>query len=141
MSVVWKGAPNLKLDKLSDTTVVLAIIITSIVAAVLYCIFMLPFLHRKLVLEDWTLKWWEVIYGPLLLRRSKDIPPMPEGHLLVIDYYDKSGKRHKAKKTATPVPADSTQAMAVVFKTESSKFLSLRPMTKRFRKRKRDRSV
>lgn len=104
MSVVWKGAPNLNLDDLSDTTVALAIVITGLVGAVLYVIFALPYFYRKLVLEDWTLKWWEIVYGPLLLRRSKEIPPMPAGHMLVIDYYDKSSRTGGTPANAAPAP-------------------------------------
>ena len=54
----------------------------------LYAIFLLPFLHRRLVQDDWTLKSWEVFHGPLLWRRGP-VPPRPEGFTkdVVQDYY------------------------------------------------------
>ena len=40
------------------------------------------------MLEDWTLKGWEVIKGPLLWKRGP-VPPIPEGHQaqIIQDYY------------------------------------------------------
>lgn len=88
MSVVWKGAPNLKLDKLSTGATVGAIFGTAGVAFILYFIFFYPYFHQRLVNEDWTLQWYHIFLGPLNLRRG-EIPPMPAGHRLIIDYYDK----------------------------------------------------
>lgn len=92
MVIVWKGAPNLKLDNLSSAQVLGAIFGGAGVAAALYGFFWYPFLYRKLVLEDWTLKPWDILYGPLLFRRGP-VPPAPEGsnHQIVIDYY--AGRR------------------------------------------------
>lgn len=88
MVIVWKGAPNLKLDNLSDGQVLGAIFGGAGSAVALYFIFWYPYLQRKLVQEDWTLKTWEIIYGPLLLKRG-EVPPIPEGskHTIVTDYY------------------------------------------------------
>lgn len=88
MVIVWKGAPNLKLDKLTDGQVLGAIFGGAGAAAALYFIIWYPYLHRKLVLEDWTLKPWDIFYGPLLFRRGP-VPPMPAGHKhqVVTDYY------------------------------------------------------
>ena len=49
---------------------------------------MLPYLYRRLVMDDWTLKPWEIIKGPLLWKRGP-VPPMPEGykHKSITDYY------------------------------------------------------
>lgn len=57
--------------------------------------FFLPYLHRKLIKEDWTLKPWHVLYGPLLLRRG-EVPPPPVGHPVRVlqDYY----RGHKTKE-------------------------------------------
>lgn len=49
-------------------------------------IFLLPFIYVRLVREDWKLKQWDIIKGPLLLRRP-DAGPIPAGHQLVPDYY------------------------------------------------------
>lgn len=88
MVIVWKGAPNLKLDKLSDGQVLGAIFGGAGGAILLYAVFWYPFLYRKLVLEDWTLRPWDIFFGPLLWKRGP-VPPVPEGHRvqIVIDYY------------------------------------------------------
>ena len=62
----------------------------------LFCVlFFLPFLHRRLVREDWTLKWYHVFFGPLLLRRG-EVPPPPAGQRVnvVQDYY----RGHKTRE-------------------------------------------
>lgn len=48
----------------------------------------MPYLYRKLVLDDWTIKPWHVILGPLLLRRGP-VPERPEGEQrqVIQDYY------------------------------------------------------
>ena len=88
MVIVWKGAPNLKLDNLSQGQILGAIFGGAGAAAGLYFFFWYPYLHRKLVLEDWTLKAYHIVYGPFLLTRG-EVPPIPEGvnHQIVTDYY------------------------------------------------------
>lgn len=93
MLIVWKGSPKLGLDKLSNGTIGAAIVGTGAVAAAVYMIFLHPFYYRKLVHEDWTLKWYDIFRGPIFwFKSTDDIPPMPEGHHLTIDYY--KGRRY-----------------------------------------------
>ncbi|KAM5442219.1 Na+/Pi symporter [Microsporum ferrugineum] len=93
MVIVFKGAPSLNLDDLSTGQVLGAIFGVAGGVVLLYGIFFLPFLYRKLELEDWQLKWWEIVYGPLLWKRGP-VPPRPEGAIIVQDYY----KGHKTKE-------------------------------------------
>ncbi|GAB7366787.1 hypothetical protein MBLNU230_g0738t1 [Neophaeotheca triangularis] len=86
MLVVWKGAASLDLDNFSDGQTVGTIFGVAGGCALLSCIFILPYAHVKLTREDWKLKQWEIIKGPLLLRRP-DAGPIPEGMRLVPDYY------------------------------------------------------
>lgn len=90
MLIVWKGAPQLKLDKLSGSTTVASILGVGAVAFVIYMISFYPYYRRKLVYNDWTLKWYDIaLQGPYLYFKSVDeIPPMPDNHQLVIDYYE-----------------------------------------------------
>jgi len=73
----------------------------------LSAIFLLPFLYRRLVLDDWTLKSWQVIYGPLLWWRG-DVPPVREGvnQPVVQDYY----RGHK-NANQDPMPAQDIDAV------------------------------
>ncbi|KAK5096856.1 Na+/Pi symporter [Lithohypha guttulata] len=88
MSIVWKGAASLDLDDwgVAPTVGTIFGVVSGVI--LLYAVFLLPYLYRRLVLEDWTLKTWEVIKGPLLWRRGA-VPPMPEGQQrqIIQDYY------------------------------------------------------
>lgn len=88
MVVVWKGAPSLNVDDWSTGQVLGCILGVGTGVALLSALLLVPYLHRKLVDEDWTLKWWEWVYGPLLYRRGP-VPPIPDGFRveLVQDYY------------------------------------------------------
>jgi solute carrier family 20 (sodium-dependent phosphate transporter) len=78
----------LKLDKWSTGQVVGCILGVAFGVVVVYAVFLLPYLYRKLEMEDWTLKSWEVIKGPLLWKRGP-VPPRPEGQSVQVvqDYY------------------------------------------------------
>jgi sodium-dependent phosphate transporter len=79
MLIVWKGAPALHLDNLSKGAVIGSILGVAGVV-VLICIFwLIPYFHRRLVQEDWTLRWYHVFIGPMLPFRGP-VPPLPEGH-------------------------------------------------------------
>lgn len=89
MLIVWKGSPNLKLDKLSGTTTALAIVLTGLVACAVYFIFLYPYYRRRILHRDWTLKWYDIYRGPTFYFKSTDdIPPLPAGQSLTIDYYE-----------------------------------------------------
>ncbi|KAI5955101.1 PHO89 [Candida jiufengensis] len=93
MLIVWKGSPKLGLGSLGTRTICGAIFGTGAVAFAVYVIFAFPYYRRKLVHEDWTLKWYDIFRGPIYWFKSTDnIPPMPEGHNLTLDYYE--GRRY-----------------------------------------------
>lgn len=76
MSIVYKGSPSLKLDKLPQTTIALAIVLTALVVAILAIIFWIPYVYCKVVRRDYTLRWWHFPLGPLLWKRPA--PPAAE---------------------------------------------------------------
>lgn len=93
MLIVWKGSPNLGLSDLSTGATVGSIFGVGAVATTIYMLFLFPFYRRKLVYNDWTLKYYDVFRAPTFYFASTDnIPPMPEGHQLTIDYY--AGRRY-----------------------------------------------
>ncbi|KAJ4330567.1 Na+/Pi symporter [Didymella glomerata] len=88
--IVWKGG-SAKI-KLSDYEAVGVAFGVGGAVAVIVATFFVPFLHRKIIKDDWELKGWEVIKGPLLLKRPEPrerpegvttgrIPDFYEGHL------------------------------------------------------------
>ncbi|KAL0961175.1 hypothetical protein HGRIS_006148 [Hohenbuehelia grisea] len=88
MVIVWKGAPSLNVNDWSAGQILGCIFGVGGAVALICVIFFLPYLHRKLVLEDWQLKPWDILYGPFLLRRGP-VPERPEGHdaEVVQNYY------------------------------------------------------
>ncbi|ODV78985.1 phosphate transporter [Suhomyces tanzawaensis NRRL Y-17324] len=93
MLIVWKGSPKLHLDKLSNGTIAAAIVGTGAVACGVYMLWFFPYFRRKLVHNDWTLRWYDIWRGPVYwFKSTDDIPPMPAGHQLTIDYY--GGRRY-----------------------------------------------
>lgn len=89
MMIVWKGSPSLHLDKLSGLTTCAAIFGTGAVAVAVYMLFVFPVVRRKVLYNDWTLKWYDVFRGPIYwFKLTDDITPLPEGKTLVIDYYE-----------------------------------------------------
>jgi solute carrier family 20 (sodium-dependent phosphate transporter) len=85
--LIWKGASS-KTGKLSNGRVGGAIVGTGVGVALLSIIFFLPYLYRKVVHEDWTLKWWHIFIGPLLLKRGP-VPERPaDQDIGIINYYE-----------------------------------------------------
>ncbi|SCU98878.1 LAMI_0F16578g1_1 [Lachancea mirantina] len=126
MLIVWKGSPNLHLDKLSGTETAVSIILTGAVASAIYFIFFYPFYRRKLLHKDWTLKSYDILRGPVFYYKSiEDIPPMPINHELTIDYYegrrfDKEKEKREAVEEVTFDYADySSKAASDEIKTKT----------------------
>lgn len=88
MVIVWKGAPNLKLDSWGTGQIVGCVLGVAFAVIALCLLFFVPYLHRLLVKEDWTLKWYHIFLGPLLYKRGP-VPEAPEGTQvnIVQDYY------------------------------------------------------
>ena len=88
--IVWKGgSAKIKLTDYQSVGVAFGV---GGAVALIVASFFIPFLHRKIIKDDWELKGWEVIKGPLLLRRPEPrerpegvttgrIPDFYEGHL------------------------------------------------------------
>jgi sodium-dependent phosphate transporter len=88
MLIVWKGAASLDLDGWNTAQICGTIFGVAGGVVLLVITFFVPWLYRKLALEDWTIKWYDLFYGPLLLKRGP-VPDPPEGVniQLVQDYY------------------------------------------------------
>jgi solute carrier family 20 (sodium-dependent phosphate transporter) len=86
MLVVWKGI-QLDVD-LSDAQIAVCVFAVAGGITALQCFFVLPFLWRRIMHEDWELKWYHYLQGPSLLKRPQPPPPPPgTKNLNIKDYY------------------------------------------------------
>ena len=95
MLIVWKGAASASasVKTWGSGEYVGVILGVAFGCALLSAIFLLPYLHRKLILNDWQVRWYHIPQGPLLLRRG-EVPPDPNGGEVVQNYY----RGHKTKE-------------------------------------------
>ena len=82
--IVWKGGSSR--IHISGSTAAGIIVGVGAAVALLVTAFFLPWLYRRLIKDDWELKYYHLPLGPLLLYR-KDVPPPPPDHKPVQDYY------------------------------------------------------
>lgn len=86
MLLIWKGGSyevNLTDPQIGGVTVA-----TGAGFSLLCSTFFLPWLWRVVVKEDWQLRWYHIIQGPLLLKRGEVPPPPAEFHGAVQNYYE-----------------------------------------------------
>ena len=69
LSIIYKGSPNLGLNKKPAWYVAAVTMGTGSGVAVLAALFFVPFVHAKIIKKDPTIKWWMCIQGPLLFKR------------------------------------------------------------------------
>lgn len=76
MLIIWKGGSI----KITFTDAETAGMIVGVGAAwgLLVTIFLVPWLYRIAIKDDWQLRWYHIALGPLLLRRPES-PVQPEG--------------------------------------------------------------
>jgi solute carrier family 20 (sodium-dependent phosphate transporter) len=70
LSIVYKGSPNLGLNKKPAWYVAAVTMGVGGGVCLLAALFFVPFLHARVIKRDYTVKWWMFIYGPLLLSRQ-----------------------------------------------------------------------
>jgi sodium-dependent phosphate transporter len=109
MSIVYKGAPDLNLDDLPQSTIALAIVLTGLVIAILSALFWLPFVHCTVVKKDYTLRWYHVFYGPLLWKRPAP-EPIENSMAHVTDY--RVHRRDNEHHETSDVPLSSPPSTA-----------------------------
>jgi sodium-dependent phosphate transporter len=70
LSIVYKGSPNLGLNKKPAWYIAAVTLGTGGGLAVLSALFFVPFVHSKVIKKDPTVRWWMFVYGPLLFKRE-----------------------------------------------------------------------
>ncbi|EKG19498.1 Phosphate transporter [Macrophomina phaseolina MS6] len=74
LSIVYKGSPNLKLNKKPGWYVAAVTMGTGAGVAALAGLFFVPFLHARIIKKDQSVKWWMFVQGPLLFYRPVVAP-------------------------------------------------------------------
>jgi len=69
LSIVYKGSPNLGLNKKPAWYIAAVTLGTGGGLAILSAIFFVPYVHAKVIKKDNTVKWWMFILGPQLFKR------------------------------------------------------------------------
>lgn len=69
LSIVYKGSPNLGLDKKEPWYIASVTLGVGFGLFVLSGLFFLPYVHAKVIKKDYTLKAWDAFKGPLLFKR------------------------------------------------------------------------
>ncbi|KAM7187439.1 phosphate transporter [Naviculisporaceae sp. PSN 640] len=69
LSIVYKGSPNLGLNKRPAWFIAAVTMGTGGGIAILAALFFVPYVHAKVVRKDHSVKWWMFIYGPALFKR------------------------------------------------------------------------
>ena len=86
MLLIWKGGDytvNLTEDQIPGV-----IVAAGAAFAMLIAIFLVPWIYRVVIKEDWQLRPWHILQGPLLLRRGEVPPPPPDFQGAVRNFYD-----------------------------------------------------
>lgn len=81
LSIVYKGSPNLGLNKKPTWYIVSVTLGTGFGVAALSAIFFVPYLHGKIIKKDSTLRPWHILMGPALWFRpapaAAEAAPVP----------------------------------------------------------------
>ena len=85
MSILYKGAASLNVDELPLGTLLGCIFGAGGAIALLSVLFWMPYVHCQVMKNDYTLKLYHIILGPLLWKRQP--PSDNENAVAVPDYY------------------------------------------------------
>ncbi|KAF2674578.1 phosphate transporter [Microthyrium microscopicum] len=83
LSIVYKGSPNLGLNKKPAWYVASVTMGTGFGVALLAALFFVPYVHARIIKKDASVKWWMFLMGPLLLKRPA---VAPIDHAIVPNY-------------------------------------------------------
>lgn len=110
LSIVYKGSPNLGLNKKPDWYVASVTMGTGGGVALLAALFFVPYVHAKIIRRDASVKWYHCFQGPLLFRR----PAVAEMERAIVPNYavvqDDEDDVGNTPNTPGSISGDSTQA-------------------------------
>ena len=86
MLLLWKG--GYYEIKLNDAQLAGTIIGTGVGFALLVCTFLMPWLYRVVVKDDWQLRWYHIFMGPLVLKRGEVPAPPADFQGAIRNFYE-----------------------------------------------------
>ncbi|TPX16915.1 uncharacterized protein E0L32_003477 [Thyridium curvatum] len=113
LSIVYKGSPQLGLNKKPAWYIVSVTLGVGFGLAILSAIFFVPFVHAKVVKKDYTLRWFHIFQGPLLFKRpapsDAEVAKVPDYAVVQHDEEDEDqsvtdssgGVKESAEKTGS----------------------------------------
>ncbi|KAJ4403135.1 hypothetical protein N0V91_006711 [Didymella pomorum] len=132
LSIVYKGSPNLGLNKKPAWYVATVTVSCGVGLAAVSFLLFVPYLYAKVVKRDHTVRWYHMFLGPLLFRR-----PAPEGaeaarvpDYAVVQHDDEPHKPELKKSDSSSddiTPADHEKA-AVVHEQHEDRQLSYKEL-------------
>lgn len=118
LSIVYKGSPNLGLNKKPAWYVATVTVSCGVGLALVSFLLFVPYLYSKVVNRDHTVRWYHMFQGPLLFRR-----PTPEGaeaarvpDYAVVQHDDEEVKPELKKSDSSSddiTPADHEKGLVV----------------------------
>ncbi|KAE9376587.1 phosphate transporter [Stipitochalara longipes BDJ] len=141
LSIVYKGSPNLGLNKKPAWYIAAVVLGTGGGLAILSAIFFVPYVQAKVIKKDKTVKWWMFILGPALLKRAApadaDVANVPNYAVVQEDEEEvssarslESGSDEDPKKTEMgieplPSPANNNEKNLVAGETNQATYKEL----------------
>jgi sodium-dependent phosphate transporter len=132
LSIVYKGSPNLGLNKKPAWYVATVTVSCGVGLAVVSLLIFVPYLYAKVVKRDHTVRWYHMFQGPFLFRR-----PAPEGaeaarvpDYAVVQHDDEPHKPEIKKSDSSSddiTPADHEKA-AVIHEQHEDRQLSYKEL-------------
>ncbi|KAI2632660.1 phosphate transporter [Hypomontagnella submonticulosa] len=109
MLLLWKGG-SYKIE-LDDSALAAVIVCCGIGWALIIAIFLMPWLWRVVVKEDWQLRWYHIPLGPMLLRRGEVPPPPTDFQGAIRNFYEGHLTKDELEaKRAAAVARDDVEA-------------------------------
>ncbi|KAI2465270.1 phosphate transporter [Annulohypoxylon bovei var. microspora] len=117
LSIVYKGSPNLGLNKKAGWYVAAVTMGTGGGVALLAALFFVPYVHAKVIRKDRGVKWWMFVYGPLLFKR----PVLDQAdHAAVPNYAVVQDDEAKHSSSSTHHPESLSEIQPVSKNTSAS---------------------
>ncbi|XXH05982.1 Adenylosuccinate synthase [Hypoxylon texense] len=122
LSIVYKGSPNLGLNKKPGWYVAAVTMGCGVGVAVLSALFFVPFVHAKIIKRDHSVKWWMFVQGPLLFKRPA---VLPSERAAVPNYAVVQDEEEEQSSTRSPESISEIQPTSTPSQDQEKKFDSI----------------